>query len=290
MVANRESSSFRSPVQTHLVSGLWRLRRALWSGPCVDEFGPTSRECGRLLGYWLLQPLPLLHARLRVSQRTRKGPGRSDGPESCPSGPYRHCDHGRRRCPQHRWQPFHSRAPSKCRCDVYPHGQPGLWHDQGADISHFSPRLRDQIDTLRTSRRHRSTPVWLALVLGATYVAQGASHDPKQLTELIRCGIEHPGTGGNQRVIAMRHFSTVSARRRSTGSDRLMSGNGIHTTIPPTRLAAILLVEDNPGVFPLGVLFCDGRGSPSFDAQLAALANSDPVDDQALAAVARTFR
>lgn len=37
-------------------------------------------------------------------------------------------------------------------------------------------------------------PVWAALTMGATYVAQGASYDLKQLIELILGGLRHPGT------------------------------------------------------------------------------------------------
>jgi len=36
-------------------------------------------------------------------------------------------------------------------------------------------------------------PVWAALTMGATFVAQAASHDATSLTELILAGLRHPG-------------------------------------------------------------------------------------------------
>lgn len=131
------------------------------------------------------------------------------------------------------------------------------------------------------------TPAWMALALGATYVAQGTSHDPKQLAVLIRAGIEHKGMAVinvtspcvtfyracDYKFYQERSFNILETQKEYDSSD---------------RLAAMELVHDHQGQFPLGVLY--RTDAPTFDRQLTAMADRAAATKMTIDDVAETFR
>ena len=130
-------------------------------------------------------------------------------------------------------------------------------------------------------------PVWMALALGATYVAQGTSHDPKQLAVLIRAGIEHKGMA----VINVTSPCVTFNRACDYKFHRARSFNILDKQPdydPSDRLAAMELVQNHQGQFPLGVLY--RAGAPTFDRQLTAMADRAAAAKVTLDDVAETFR
>jgi len=130
-------------------------------------------------------------------------------------------------------------------------------------------------------------PVWMALALGATYVAQGTSHDPKQLAVLIRAGIEHKGMAVINVTSPCVTFNRACDYKFY--QERSLNILDKHPDYDPSdRLAAMELVHNHQGQFPLGVLY--RAGAPTFDRQLTAMADRAAAATVTLDDVAETFR
>ncbi len=130
-------------------------------------------------------------------------------------------------------------------------------------------------------------PAWIAVALGATYVAQGASHAPKQLAGLIRSGLEHKGMAVINVASPCVTFNPVGDY--TFYQERSFSIRDRHPDYDPgDRQAAMELVQDNRGRFPLGVLY--RAHAPTFDQQLAAVADRAAAADMGINDVAATFQ
>ncbi len=115
--------------------------------------------------------------------------------------------------------------------------------------------------TSRTGMRSKSSPygttelpvdpVWAALTMGATFVAQGASFDVKQLTDLILMGIRHPGTA----VINILSPCVTYNRDMDRTYFKEHSFPLPEAYDPHDYEAALLLVRRNAGRFPLGLIY-----------------------------------
>ena len=129
-------------------------------------------------------------------------------------------------------------------------------------------------------------PVWMALVLGATYVAQGTSHDPKQLADLIQGGIEHKGMAVINVTSPCVTFNRACDYKFYR--DRSFNIPDEHPDYDSSdRFAAMRLAHDSIGRFPLGVLY--RVEAPSFDERLTSVAERAETTEVTLGDVTETF-
>jgi len=130
-------------------------------------------------------------------------------------------------------------------------------------------------------------PVWIALSLGATYVAQGSSHNPKQLETFIRRGIEHNGMAVINVTSPCVTFNQINSYDfyRKHSFDILEKYADYDVS---DRLAAMSMLGDHRDEFPLGVLY--DVVAPTMDESLTALTKQGQTESMALEAVTDTFR
>lgn len=121
-------------------------------------------------------------------------------------------------------------------------------------------------------------PVWAALTMGASFVAQGASFDPKHLTELLLLGLRHRGTAMINVLSPCVTFNKgMDVQFFKDTSFRLPDDYDPHD-----YMGALRLIRDTQGRFPLGVIFVDPEAQPygeSMDATLEQAGNANPVAD-----------
>jgi 2-oxoglutarate ferredoxin oxidoreductase subunit beta len=133
----------------------------------------------------------------------------------------------------------------------------GMTKGQAAPTSHVDMRTKSSpYGVVETP----VDPVWAALTMGATYVAQGASHEFKQLSELILGGIRHHGMA----------FINVLSPCVTFNADMDKDFVVQHSVAlpeghdPADYLAALKVIHDNRSRFPLGLIY-KHEGSPSME-------------------------
>jgi 2-oxoglutarate ferredoxin oxidoreductase subunit beta len=106
-------------------------------------------------------------------------------------------------------------------------------------------------------------PAWAALTMGATFVAQGASFDVKQLVELILMGLRHRGTAFINTLSPCVTFNqAVDKNFFKANSDAIPPDYD-----PANYDAALALLRRHQGRFPLGLIYRDTE-TPCFSSCL----------------------
>ena len=108
-------------------------------------------------------------------------------------------------------------------------------------------------------------PVWVALSSGATYVAQSLSTNPKQVAQLVLGGLKHRGMAFvNVLSPCVTFHKDVNKETLKAASCELPPG---HDT--SSRAAALNVLIEADGSYPLGLIYEDSRSIP-FDERVAA--------------------
>jgi 2-oxoglutarate ferredoxin oxidoreductase subunit beta len=102
-------------------------------------------------------------------------------------------------------------------------------------------------------------PVWMALTMGATFVAQGASFDVRQLTDLILRGLRHPGAAFINILSPCVTFNKEIDKDFFRGRSEPVSPD--HD--PADYDAALALMRRSPNRFLLGLIYVNDQ-APSF--------------------------
>jgi 2-oxoglutarate ferredoxin oxidoreductase subunit beta len=153
-----------------------------------------------------------------------------------------------------------------------------------------SPTSRRGLVTKSTPYGAQDTPIgpaWLALAVGATFVAQGSAHDPKELQELIRNGIEHRG-------VAIVSVTTPCVTFNPANDYEFYREHSFSVLDrypdyePSDRFAAMKMIEGHPEMFPLGVLYRATK--PTMGDGLTAVAECSGAGEMTLNDVAEGFR
>jgi 2-oxoglutarate ferredoxin oxidoreductase subunit beta len=110
-------------------------------------------------------------------------------------------------------------------------------------------------------------PVWVALCSGATYVAQALSSSPTQIAQLVLRGLRHRGT-----AFINIHSPCVTFHQGITKEVLKAASVDVAPEHDVTsRGAAINLMLENEGRFPIGVIYEDSEAA-SFDQRVDATA------------------
>lgn len=114
-------------------------------------------------------------------------------------------------------------------------------------------------------------PVWVALCSGATYVAQALSSSPTQVAELVLGGLRHRGT-----AFVNVHSPCVTFHKGIT--KEVLKAASVEIPVEhdvTSRAAAINLMLEHQGEFPLGVIYRD-ESLASFDQRVDATTEVQP--------------
>jgi 2-oxoglutarate ferredoxin oxidoreductase subunit beta len=111
-------------------------------------------------------------------------------------------------------------------------------------------------------------PCWAALTMGATFVAQTASHDPAQMTALILEALHHPGMAFVNCLAPCITFNEVMDKDYFKAH-----GDPLPPDWDPTDFeAAVRLLRNANGRFPLGLIH--RRREPTLGERLEQMTNT----------------
>jgi 2-oxoglutarate ferredoxin oxidoreductase subunit beta len=109
-------------------------------------------------------------------------------------------------------------------------------------------------------------PVWVALCSGATYVAQGLSSSPNQVAQLVLGGLRHRGMAFiNVHSPCVTFHKDINKEALKAASVEVPADHDVDS-----RAAAINLLLQNEGRFPIGVIYEDSRVGAAFDERVEA--------------------
>jgi 2-oxoglutarate ferredoxin oxidoreductase subunit beta len=114
-------------------------------------------------------------------------------------------------------------------------------------------------------------PVWVALCSGATYVAQALSSSPAQVAQLVLGGLQHRGMAFiNVHSPCVTFHKGINKEYLRAASVEIPADHDV-----TSRAAAINLMLQHEGQFPLGVIYQDGMAE-SFEQRVEATVEVEP--------------